>query len=247
MSPGVAATAAVTMVARYVLEQSLGLKDANLEEAAAAAGNCAVAAGRLAGMFPQVAGEVALPAVARFVGQEALDRRLDLEEAVDEAAKAAKLAWMGAHLAPDKAPYHASISAGMFSGRVLLTKGASLSETAASAGQAAAAAALDARLPISQVAKCAALAAGAVAAEASFIAGKPVSAAAAAAATHGFEAAESQGMNRKAGSRQLWLDFAQSSILGSFHSEVIEVHAGLCCLYLIANHVVSACTAHGPD
>ena len=44
------------MVARYALEQGLTLKTASIEEASAAAGRAAVAAGRLAGMFPQVAG-----------------------------------------------------------------------------------------------------------------------------------------------------------------------------------------------
>ncbi|CAE7945848.1 unnamed protein product, partial [Symbiodinium sp. KB8] len=150
------------------------------------------------GAVSKVAGEVALITVARVVGQEGLDKRLNLEEAVDEAAKAAKMAWLGAHLVPDRASYHASISAGMFWGRALLTKGASLNETAASAGQAAAAAALDFGLAISQVAKCAALAAGALAAEASFAAGKPPNVVATAAATHAFTAAESQGMTRKA-------------------------------------------------
>eukprot|EP00439_Symbiodinium_sp_Y106_P013785 s2905_g1.t6 len=195
---GMAATAAVAMVARYALEQGLTLKTASIEEASAAAGRAAVAAGRLAGMFPQVAGEVALITVARVVGQEGLDKRLNLEEAVDEAAKAAKMAWLGAHLVPDRASYHASISAGMFWGRALLTKGASLNETAASAGQAAAAAALDFGLAISQVAKCAALAAGALAAEASFAAAKPPDVVATTAAAHAIAAAESQGMNRKA-------------------------------------------------
>ena len=55
-NPGMAATAAVAMVARFALEQGLTLKTASVEEASAAAGRAAVAAGRLAGMFPQVAG-----------------------------------------------------------------------------------------------------------------------------------------------------------------------------------------------